>query len=86
MIAFMKGKRKNCIVRDPVSTEGMVKLLPSTLKVPLGQGKSVVEGRCNVASAKYLYSKSQIANDELNHVNAQGSFCSGFCLQLHPLR
>ena len=39
------------MVRDQVSTEGVEKLLPVALQVPLGQEHSYVQGRCCVATA-----------------------------------
>lgn len=80
----MRGKRKkNRMVRDQVSTEGVAKQRPVALQVPLGQGWSDVQGRCRVATANSSYAKAQDAYDELNCVNGQESLCRGSCLQLH---
>jgi hypothetical protein len=79
----MRGKRKKSHVQDQVSVEGVAKLTPFALEVPLGQ--SYVHRRCLVATANSLFSKDQVAYGELNRVNGQGSLRSRYCLQLHLL-
>ncbi|KAJ4425454.1 hypothetical protein ANN_28070 [Periplaneta americana] len=71
-----EGKeKKNRMVRDQVSTEGVAKQRPVTLQVPLGQGWSDVQGRCRVATVNSSYAKAQDAYDELNCLNGQESLC-----------
>ena len=66
------------MVPDKVSTEGIAKLWPVALQVPLGQRQGDVEGRCRLATANSSHAKAQDAYDELNRVNDHGSPCSSF--------
>ena len=81
----MQGKRRNLMVRDQASTDGVEKLSPFALHVLLGQEQCDVQGRCRVATTNSLYAKPQFAYGEFNRVNGQESLCSGLCLQLHLL-
>ena len=60
----MRGERNNRMVKDPVGTEGVEKLLPVALQVRIGPGQSNVQGRFCVAAANSFTSKlsSRTAN------------------------
>ena len=83
--AFMRGNRQNRMVQDQESTEGVAKLWPVALQVPLTQGRSSVQGRCRVSTANSSYAEAEDAYDELYRLNHQGVPCSWFCLPLHLL-
>jgi hypothetical protein len=53
----MRGKRNSHIARGQVNKEGVLKLTPVALEVPLGHGQSDYQGRCCVTTANFLYKK-----------------------------
>ena len=57
------------MVRDQVSTEGVIKWLPVALKVHLGEEQNNMQERCRAATTNSLYAKAYVACGELNLVN-----------------
>jgi hypothetical protein len=82
MALLSSGERKrNFMVWDLVSMEGVAKQWHVLKPAPLGQEQSDVQGHCCIATASSSCTKTQDAYDELNWVDGEGSPCSGDCLQ-----